>query len=287
MSTEEVLARAFDLRGTLANTRATYSRCIRKFEAFSGRSADELGREQVEAFLLHLVHERKLSPSSHNVYAGALRFLYDAVLGRPEVMVRVPRRQMRRRVPVLIPLADIERLLAATTSITIRTILMLTYAAGLRVGEACTLRVEDIDSKAMVLHIRNAKGGRDRYVMLGVRLLEGLRAYWRARRPAGPAVFPGRGGRGTITRAAVAKALQQAARRCGIDRRVTAHTMRHCFATHMLEQGVDLRAVQVLLGHSSITTTTIYVHVSTARVQRLASPFDQKPASPSTAQPIA
>jgi integrase len=144
---------------------------------------------------------------------------------------------------VLLSPEEVARLLAAVSSITVRTIAMLAYGAGLRVGEACRLRVEDIDSRRMVIHIREAKRGRARYVMLSPRLLDSLRAYWRERRPAGPELFPGRGRQATIARAAVSKALRNAARKCGITRRVTPHTLRHGFATDLLEQGVDLRTV--------------------------------------------
>jgi integrase/recombinase XerD len=280
MTIQEKLDRAFDLRGTPANTRRTYRWCIGKFERYAGRPACELGREQVEQFLLHLVRDRKVSPSTHNVYVGALRFLYEVALERPDVALRVPRRKQPMRLPVLLSPADIVRLIAAVPSIMVRTILMLAYGAGLRVSEACRLRVEDIDSRAMVLHIREAKRGRERYVMLSPRLLDELRAYWRTQRPAGPALFPGRGRAATVSREAVSKAMRKAARRCGITQRVTPHTLRHGFATDLLEQGVDLRTVQVLLGHASIGSTSLYLHVSTARVQRLVSPLDRLPADP-------
>jgi integrase/recombinase XerD len=277
MTVDDMLERAFDLRGTPPNTRRTYTYCVHHFERFVGSPVTELGRQQVEQFLLHLVRERRLGPSSHNVYAAALRFLYDAALDRPEVMVRVPRRKQAIRLPVLLAPAEIVRLLAAIPSIAVRTIVMLAYAAGLRVSEACKLRVEDIDSRQMLLHIRNGKRGRERYVMLSPRMLAALRAYWRRRRPVGPALFPGRH-RGTLRRESVARAVQAAARKAGIDKRVTPHTLRHCFATALLEQGVDLRTVQVLLGHASLRSTTLYLHVTTARVQRIASPLDRLPA---------
>lgn len=237
MDTYERLEHAFDLRGTPVNTRKTYARCIGKFERFAGRCANTLERPDVERFLLHLVHECRVSPSTHNVYVGALRFLYDVVLERPEVMHRVPRRKRPMRLPVLLSAEDVVRLLAAVRSITVRTILMLAYGAGLRVSEACALRVDDIDSGRMVLHIRHAKRGRERYVMLSPRLLDALRTYWRAQRPVGPALFQGRGRAAPISRDAASKATSVAARRCGITRRVTPHTLRHGFATALLEQG--------------------------------------------------
>jgi site-specific recombinase XerD len=280
MTIDERLERAFDLRGTPATTRKTYRWCIGKFERFVGRPVNEVGREEVERFLLHLVRNCKVSPSTHNVYVGALRFVYLVVLERPEVITMVVRRKQPMRLPVLLPAADVASLLAAIPSITVRTILMLAYGAGLRVSEACGMHIEDVDSRQMVLRVRNAKRGRERYVMLSPRLLGALRAYWRKRRPRGPMLFPGRGGRGNIHRAAVARAVRDAARRCGITARVTPHTLRHGFATALLEQGTDLRTVQVLLGHASISTTARYVHVSTARAARVKSPLDRLPPLP-------
>jgi len=236
-----------------------------------------LGRDEVETFLLHLVRERKLSPSTHNVYAAALRFVYGAAFGRPEVTAGVPRRKQPMRLPVVLTPTQIASLISAVSSAAVRTVLMLAYGAGLRVSEACGLRVEDIDSRSMVLHIRHAKRGRERYVMLSPRLLEALREHWRERRPRGAWVFPGRGGKGTLSRRSVARALRKAARRVGIDDRVTPHTLRHCFATQLLEQGVDLRTVQVLLGHGSLRSTLLYVHVTTARVRSVTSPLDRLP----------
>jgi site-specific recombinase XerD len=285
MTIQEKLDCAFDLRGTPSNTRRTYGWCIRKFERFAGRPVNELGRRDVERFLLHLVRDCKVSPSTHNVYAGALSFLYGVVLERPEVMARVPRRKAPMKLPVLLSPADLVRLMAAVRSMAVRTVAMLAYGAGLRVSEACRIRVDDIDSRRMVLHIREAKRGRERYVMLSPRLLEALRAYWRAQRPVGPALFPGRCGNETMARATVCKALRKAARECGIAQRVTPHLLRHGFATDLLEQGVDLRTVQVLLGHASISSTIRYVHVTTARVKHVVSPLDRLPAAPAQPAP--
>jgi site-specific recombinase XerD len=186
------------------------------------------------------------------------------------------------RLPVLLAPEQIAKLLSEVASLAVRTVLMLAYGAGLRVSEACKLRVQDIDSRSMVLHIRHAKRGRARDVMLSPRLLQALRAYWRQCRPQGESVFPGRSGNATLSRRSVARAFSDAAWRAGINDRVTPHTLRHCFATQLLEQGVDLRTVQVLLGHGSMRTTMLYVHVTTARVRGLISPLDRLPPLRST-----
>jgi site-specific recombinase XerD len=162
MTTDDQLTRVFDLRGTPPRTRETYTRCIHAFERYFGYPACELGREQVEQFLLHLVRDRHLSASSHNVYAGALKFLYGWVLDRPEVVARVPRRKQPMHLPVLLAPEQIARLFSAVTSLAVRTVLMLAYGAGLRVSEACALRVDDIDSaRCCFTSLTPSEAGRD------------------------------------------------------------------------------------------------------------------------------
>jgi integrase/recombinase XerD len=240
-----------------------------------GASAATLGRAEVRQFLLHLVEHEKLSPITHNVHAAALCFLYASVLGRRRVVENLPRRKGTRKLPVVLTPAEVERLLGVLPP-RHRAVLMLAYGAGLRISEACRLQIADVDSKAGVIHVRNTKRNRDRDVMLSPRLLAELRSYWRRRRPPGPELFPGRAGAGTtLTRAAVCKALKNARAAAGLDRRVTPHSMRHSFATHLLEQGTDLRTLQVLLGHASMATTAHYVHVSTARLASTHSPLDR------------
>lgn len=271
------LVEEFNLRGTPLNTRKTYSYCIERFERHFGSSAAQLGRDHVRRYLLHLVEHEHLSAQTHNVHAAALWFLYAKVLERPKVVAGLPRRKRTRTLPTVLTPAEVERLFAALGTPALRAVLMLAYGAGLRVGEACRLRLEDVDSHAGVLHVRNTKRNRDRDVMLSPKLLAELRTYWRTRRPPGPELFPGRAGAGTtLTRAAISRALKKALAQAGLSgRRITVHTMRHAFATHLLEQGTDLRTVQVLLGHACITSTTIYVHVSTARLQRVKSPLER------------
>jgi len=270
------LTEEFVLRGTPLNTRLTYQRCIDRFERHFAASAATLGRAEVRQFLLHLIEHEKLSPITHNVHAAALYFLYANVLGRRRVVEQLPRRKGTRKLPVVLTPAEVERLLGVLPP-RHRTVLMLAYGAGLRISEACQLQIADVDSKAGVIHVRNTKRNRDRDVMLSPRLLAELRSYWRGHRPPGPDLFPGRAGAGTtLTRAAVCKALKSARAAAGlVDRRVTPHSMRHSFATHLLEQGTDLRTLQVLLGHASMATTALYVHVATARLASTHSPLDR------------
>lgn len=281
---QDRLIRAFDLRNTPTNTRVTYLRCIEKFEKYCGKSASRLGRQHVEDFLLHLVRERQLSPATHNVYVSALRFLFR-VLGRPELVLVVPRRKQPLVQPAVLGPAQVEEVLGAVKPIAPRTILTVAYAAGLRISEACGLCFEDIDSKAMVLHVRHGKGARERTVMLSPTLLHVMRNYYRERRPAGPLLFPGRDRRRALTRAAVSRALKQGLSRCKLKVHITPHTMRHSFATQLLQDGVDLRTVQILLGHSSISSTTRYTHLTPARMGKITSPLEHlttlaQPATP-------
>lgn len=261
------------LRGMSAVTIDVYVRCARKFVEHFGRSPSSMGAEEVRAFLLHLT-ARGLHPASINVYGGALRFLYGVTLNRPLELASLPRARVPMRVPVILSGTEVERLLVAMSRPNHRVTAMLAYGAGLRVSEICRLCIDDVDAKRMVLRIRNAKRGRERYVMLSARLLRELRAYWKAARLSGPLFFPGRGGRPQLTRKALQKAFADAARRAGLTKRVSPHTLRHSFATHLLEAGTDLRSLQVLLGHASLTSTTVYLHVSTARLQSITSPLD-------------
>ena len=258
-------------RGTVQ----VYVGCVKRFVAFFGKPPKELGESEVREFLLHLAEERHLVPSTLRMYLGAIAFLYAITLGRPEVVARIPwPRDGRRKLPDILSLAEVERLLGAVDAIKHRAIITTAYAAGLRITEACSLQVGDIDGPRGLLHIRDGKRGRDRYVMLGGALLRALREYWKLVRPAGPYLFPGRG-RDFISSSAVGQALHKAVTAAKIKKHVTPHTLRHSFATHLLEAGESIRVIQALLGHSSIRTTARYTHVSAAQVGRTQSPLDR------------
>jgi site-specific recombinase XerD len=233
-----------------------------------------MGIEEVRRFLLHLVEKRKIKPPTQQLYAAALKFLYAVTLGRPEVAVAIPLPKVRQNLPPILSGTEVEQLLEAIESIKYRTIVLTAYGAGLRIAEVCSLEVQDIDSKRLLIHVRKGKGGRDRYVMLSTRVLLALRTYWRATRPVGPQLFPGREPGTTISHAAVRAALREAAQRCKLSKRVTPHILRHSFATHLLELGTDLRVIQVLLGHGSIRSTARYTRVSQAHIGRTQSPAD-------------
>jgi len=263
------------LRGLSANTRATYLRCARRFVKHYRKSPTEMGKAEVRDFLLHLVEERKLSASTYNVYAAALRFLYSHTLERPQEVAWIGQMRVTRRLPVILSPEEIERLLGALRSLKMQAIVMTAYGAGLRVSEVVQLEVADIDSRRMVIHVRHGKGDRDRYTMLPQRLLELLRAYWKQVRPPGPQLFPGRRPGAVLRRGTVSKALSKAAQRAKLEKRVYPHALRHAFATHLLEAGTDLRTLQVLLGHASVTTTARYAQVSAVMIRKTKSPADR------------
>jgi site-specific recombinase XerD len=271
---EDKLRRDLASRGARPNTIAAYARFCRRLSAHFGRSPLDLTVADVRAFLDHLRVRAGLCPRSVNVAAAALSFLFAETLGRRDEVGRIPRLRVRPKRPVVLGPSEVEAVLAALSTRKQRALVMTLYGAGLRVGEATALRIDDIDSVRMQLRLRETKGGGERCVPLSTKLLAELRDYWRHYRPKGPLLFPGNDPDGRLTRAAVSKAIQIAARKAGISKRVTPHVFRHTFATHLLELGTDLRTVQVLLGHARISSTTSYLHVSHARLARVTLPFD-------------
>jgi integrase/recombinase XerD len=263
------------LRAYRPGTIRSYLACAKAFAAYFLLSPLHMGEDHIRRFLLHLLEEKKVGPATHKMFVAALRFLYGVTLGRPEVAIRIPWPKVPRTLPDILSLAEVERLLGAIISIKHRVIIMTAYGAGLRISEACSLKVPDIDSARGLIHVRNGKRGRDRFVMLSPRLLAGLRAYWKQVRPQGPALFPGAKPGTCISPEAVRRALRSAAKSAGLAKRVTPHVLRHTFATHLLEGGTDLRVIQVLLGHASIRTTTLYTQVSQTHIGRTPSPLER------------
>jgi site-specific recombinase XerD len=261
------------LRGFATATCESYLRNASAFIAHFGRSADALGTEEVRGWVLWLLTVKKLDASTVNVAIASLRFLF-ATLGRPEVMSSVRGVRKQHREPDVLSGSEVERLLSASDNIKHRALFTLLYGAGLRVAELLSLTVADIDSQRMVIHLRNTKNRHDRMVPLSPRMLHTLREYWRARRPKGPLLFPGRGADKPLTRAAVSKAIGKTARCAAITKKVHPHLLRHAFATHLLELGTDLRTVQILLGHRSLSSTARYTHLTEARRLVLRSPIE-------------
>jgi integrase/recombinase XerD len=263
------------LRRYRSGTIDNYLWCARRYAAFHRRPPEQMGEQEMRRFLLHLVEERHIGPAGHKMHVAALKFLYGVTLDRPEVAVRVPWPKVPVKLPDILDGREVERLLGAIESMKYRAVLMTAYGAGLRISEACALRTTDIDSRRGVIHVRDGKRGRDRFVMLPQRLLAFLREYWRAVRPTGPELFPGVAPARPVAPRTVRAAVRKAAVTAKITKRVTPHVLRHCFATHLLEGGADIRTIQVLLGHGSIRTTARYTQVSTRHIARTKSPLDR------------
>lgn len=267
---------AMQIRNFTANTQTAYLQQIVLLAKYYHRSPEALGPQQIQAYQLYLTNERKLAPGSLCTIAAALRFLYHVTLKRDWALDDIPIPKKPLKLPVILSPEEIAHFLECVGSPKHRMLLTICYAAGLRVSEATHLRVTDIDSERMVIRVEQGKGQRDRYVMLSPRLLEELRAYWKRARPRQwlfPGDIPGR----PITRDAVGQACDKARRLSGIDKPITPHSMRHAFATHLLESGADVRRIQLLLGHRSLATTSHYLKVATSTVCTTVSPFDLLP----------
>lgn len=264
------------IRNYSERTIAVYVSAVYRLATFYHKSPDKLDREDIRAFLVDLVEEKKVSWSYYKQILAALRYFYRYVLRRGEVVddIRGPRSQ--KTLPVVLSVAEVARFFKAIVSLKHRTILMTAYGAGLRVGEAVQLRVSDIDSQRMVIRVRQGKGKKDRYTMLSTALLEMLRRYWWAARPE-DLMFTTRSKDRPITRSTVQRVCKQAQKDAGISKDITPHTLRHSFATHLLESGTNLRVIQVLLGHASPQTTAIYTRVSTELIGKTVSPLDVLP----------
>jgi site-specific recombinase XerD len=257
------------------STQENYLRCARKFVAHYMRPPTQLGREEIRQFLLTLIDR----PSAQKTHWAAIKFLYTTTLQRPEEVVDIPWPRIRQTLPDILSMDEVAALLSAIKPIMHRMVVMATYGAGLRISEACALRTGDIDSKRGLIHVRDGKRGRDRYVILSPRLLRYLREYWRLTRPPAEYLFPGTRPEQHVEPSIIRKAVKRAAHEVGLHKRVTPHQLRHAFATHLLEAGTDIRVIQVLLGHGSIRSTARYTRVSATHVASVTSPLDRLPAA--------
>ena len=264
------------IRNLAENTQLSYVQQVACFARHFGRSPEELGPEQVREYQVHLMEVRKLDPRSVGIATSALRFLYKITLKRDWSPDDLPMPKKPFKLPVVLSPEEVRLFLSSVISVQHRTILTTLYAAGLRISEATHLRVTDVDSQRMVLRIDQGKGGKDRYVMLSPRLLHTLRYYWKVVRPT-QWLFPGDRPEQPITRGAVGQACEKARHASGITKPITPHSLRHAFATHLLESGTDVRTIQLLLGHRSLATTSRYLKVATSTVCATTSPLDLLP----------
>jgi site-specific recombinase XerD len=273
------------IRNFSRNTQLSYLQQVSSFAKYFQRSPEALGPDEIRAYQVHVTTERKLAPGSLSIIASALRFLYKVTLKRDWVDAEIPLPKAPFRLPVILSPEEVAHFLASIASPKHRTILTTAYAAGLRVSEATRLKVTDIDSQRMMLRVEQGKGQKDRYVMLSPQLLEILRAYWKATRST-KWLFPGDSPVRPISKSAVELACQKAHRVSGIKKPITPHSLRHAFASHLLERGTDVRRIQLLMGHRSLATTARYLKVATTTVCATTSPFDLLPrVEPATSPP--
>lgn len=270
------------LRGFTRETRRVYKAHVRRFylsgllsgRAEAGDTPPEVTDRDVREWLLGLIRNGS-SYSASNQALSALRFLHLKVLGAPAPVARVPRAKKKKALPVVLSESEVKRFLDALGHPKYRAISFVLYSGGLRVSEAARLKVSDIDAERRQIHVRQGKGRKDRYVMLSPVVLNALREYVRVERPY-HWLFPAGHRRDRhITTRTIQEQVKRAARRAGIEKRVTPHVLRHSFATHLLEAGTDLRYIQELLGHTKISTTVIYTHVARKEARKIASPIDR------------
>ena len=260
------------VRNYSPDTIKVYVRAVAVFAQHFGKPPDQLGPEQIHEYQVYLVETKKASWGVLNQAVCALRFFYGKTLGRKEMIEQIPHARVGRRLPVVLSVSEVRRFLRAVPNLKHRTVLMTMYGTGLRVVEALRLRLEDVDSERMVLRIRQGKGRKDRYVPLTPTLLWALRRYWKEYRPQ-EWLFPGAREDHHLEKSVIQKAARWARQRAQITKPTRTHTMRHCFATHLLEAGMDLRSIQFAMGHASIRSTSRYLHVATRLDERPVRPF--------------
>jgi site-specific recombinase XerD len=260
------------IRKLALKTQQGYIRTIKDFAVFLGRSPDTASLEDVRRFQLHLA-ESGAHPPIVNHAVSALRFFFRVTLKRHDIVEHTTFIHEPRKLPVVLSSAEVARLLDAAPGLKYKAALSVAYGAGLRAGEVVSLKVCDIDSKRMVIRVEQGKGGKDRYVMLSASLLDLLRAWWKAARPQGW-LFPGRDPVQAMTTRQLNRACHAAAQMAQINKRVSLHTLRHSFATHLLEQNIDIRVIQVLLGHAKLDTTALYTRVATKTISEVMSPLE-------------
>jgi len=270
----EQMVKEMQLRRLAANTQEAYVRAVVGLAKYHGRSPDVLSGTEVRDYLHHLMTERRMNWSSVNVAAAGIRFLYGQVLGHEEIGRMIPPRRTPKRLPEVLSTDELRRLFAAANNLKHRVLLMTAYGAGLRVSELVRLKVPDIDSARMMIRVRDGKGEKERYTILSSRLLKELRIYWTAYRPM-DWLFPGAQAGSALRRITAEKIYRRAKEKARILKQGGIHTLRHCFATHLLEAGVDLRTIQLLMGHSSIRTTVGYLQLTRKDLGSTASPLDR------------
>ena len=269
------------IRGFAPKTQEDYIRYVRNFTAFLGRSPDRARVEELRRFQLHMRSEGA-SATTMNMAVSALRFFFGVTLDRGDGEIGLTTVRLPRRLPVILSPEEVAQLLDAVPGLKYKAALSLAYGAGLRASEVVSLKISDIDSDRQVIRVEQGKGRKDRYAMLSLELLELLRAWWRAGREQGVMLpggwlFPGQNPVNHLTTRQLSRIFHAAKDAAGIDKRISLHGLRHCFATHLLEQKVDIRVIQVLLGHKKLDTTAHYSHVDSTTLRAVKSPLERLP----------
>ncbi|MEE1522985.1 MAG: site-specific integrase [Acidimicrobiales bacterium] len=267
-----------EIRGFTAKTQTGYLRAVRDFAVFLGRSPDGAEAEDLRRYQLHM-RTGGVSATSINAAVSALRFFFGVTLGRGDAQVGMTTVREPKKLPVVLSLDEVAHLLDAAPGLKYRAALSVAYGAGLRASEVVSLKVSDIDSERMVIRVEQGKGRRDRYAMLSEPLLDLLRAWWLEARSRGVMLpggwlFPGQNPVNPLTTRQLNRAFHEAREAAGVNKRVSLHTLRHCFATHLLEQRVDIRVIQVLLGHKKLDTTARYTQVASTTLRAVKSPLE-------------
>jgi len=272
----DLMEQDLHIRGFSANTCRAYLHAVREFVRYFNRPPDQLTLDHIRRYQVHLTRERKVAFSTFNMAVCALRFFFGTTLKKDWDVDMIPYQKKPRRLPEVLSVQEVAALLGTIQNIKHRALLMSVYAGGLRSSEAVHLRVSDIDSKRMVVRINQGKDRKDRYVPLSAQLLTILREYWKIARPA-HWLFPGRIPNQPLNRVALNQVFIKARKAAGIAKKVSPHSLRHAFATHLLEGGTNLRVIQMLLGHRSVRTTEIYTHVARNFLKDTPSPLDVLP----------
>ena len=266
------------MRKLAPKTQQSYIRAVSRFAQYLGRSPATATAEDLRLYQLHLV-DSGTSPITLNATITGLKFLFDVTLGHGDVLAKMRSVRVPHKIPVVLNKKEVARLIACAGNLKHQTALAVAYGTGLRVNEILSLKVTDIDSQRMTLRVEQGKGGKDRYAMLSPILLERLRVWWRVARSQGKILkggwlFPGRDPIDPLSAKQLNRAIHEAATLAKIDKRVSMHTLRHSFATHLLEQKVDIRVIQVMLGHKKLETTAIYTQVATEVLKEVVSPLE-------------
>jgi site-specific recombinase XerD len=267
------------LKNYATSTHASYLRCAKAFLEHAKHKPSKLSEESIRKYVVGLSEQH--GPATVKVHVAAIRFLYTWTLNCPERVQCLFFPKVPHHLPDILSRQEVQSLLEAVANPMHRVVLMTAYGAGMRISEACSLLITDIDSTRGLFHIRDGKRARDRFVMLSPTLLTALREYWKLYRPAVPVLFPGDNPGSSVSHEAVRSSLRKACDKLGLTKRVTPHSLRHAFATHLLEDGADIRTIQVLLGHGSIRSTALYTQVSAAHICKTKSPLDSLPRTPS------